>query len=295
VSEDYLIWTEVFGCGQIIGPLAQSFLAHHEEVLTVFGSPQDLEHLPDHPRLRGVVPAYSDFGADAREVARRYAKGHSGTAYLWSGLMLSEAGRLLVHLDSDQVLLGDVLTPIQEALERGASIAGPRRPQKVNVPSWRPGRTPADTVATFCFGMRPETLTRRPRWVLEREVAGRRMGAARPLDFFDPVTTRALRAGLGVSYLDSPDSGPFADTDWDSPFLRRVLAMPSAAASGCALSNRGIQYSERLSSYQQHAIKSWNFYATHLLGVEDSGPRHALPGLEERLMRLDRHAWRIRD
>ncbi len=293
MAEDYLIWTEVFGCGQIIGPLAQSFLAHHKQTLTVFGCEQDLELLPDHPRLQGVVPTYAEFGADAQQVARRYARGHSGTAYLWSGLMLSNKGRRLIHLDSDQVLLGDVLTPIEEALARGAAIAGPRRPQKENVPSWRPGGPQGDTVATFCFGMRPETLTRRPRWLLEREVAGRRMGVARPLDFFDPVTTRALRTGVGVAYLDSPEVGPYANTDWRSPFLCKVLAMPSAAASGCALTNRGIECSERLSPYQQHAIRSWNFFSTHLLGVVIDGPRHELPTLEARLQRLDRETWTI--
>jgi hypothetical protein len=288
-----LVWTEIFGCGPIAGPVVNSYVAHHFWPLTVYGSPQDLEFVPMHPRVNRVVPTKIHEGSDAKSVEARYRRGgHAGTAHLWAGLIRSNPGRMLVHIDSDQVFVGNAADDVVAALRAGAVIAGPRRAYMYNDNDRDDVRRLPDTVATFCFGFRTESMPRWPRPLLERAIRGRRVSARPALDFFDPVTHRALDGRNRVDYLDSLDLGESAATNISSPFLSKIVQMPSGAASGCALQRRGI--TEPRTPYEALALKNWDIYRKVLL--ERSEFQSLKPeevGIDKRIQRIDFQTWTV--
>lgn len=284
-----LIFTEVFGCGQMAGPVVSSFLAHHDMEITVFGSPSDRYLVPRDSRVKAVAPTRADTGATWRAVASAYKQGHHGTALLWSHILRHNRGRVIVHLDSDIILLGDVLTPLLAALDDGSALAGPRRPQQYNDNNRDDVRGRVDTLHTYCIGIDSRSLPRWPRWLLKRHIEGRRTSWRRPLDFFDPVTAGVLRRGKKVTYLDSPHAGDSAKTDRESPWLANIMSLPSAAATGCALFNMGEL--NPADPYGKVALRSWSWFDYHLLGLETNLPRDSMPELEMKVGRLDRSKW----
>jgi hypothetical protein len=288
-----LVWTEVFGCGPIAGPVVRSYLAHHSSPLTVYGMLEDLECVPDHPLVRRVVPTKNQEGSDAKSIAARYGRGgHAGTARLWAGLIVSNPGRLLVHIDSDQVFVGNAVDDVLQALREGASIAGPRRPYLWNECNRKDLSSLPDTLSTFCFGFITNAVPRWPRPVLDRAIRGGRVSLHPALDFFDPVTLRVLRNKQPIAYLDSPEGGTSSVTNWRSPFLNKIIPMPSGAATGCALTRRGIVVGR--TPYERHALKSWALFEGALLNDELSTDE-SLPQSESvlRLKHLDKQSWTL--
>lgn len=293
------MWTEVFGCGPIAPPVVNSYLAHHSAPITVYGMPDDLAYVPDHPLVRKVAPSKATDGSDAKEVLARYRRGgHAGTAHLWAGLIRSNPDSCLVHVDADQVFVGNAVDDVVDAIQGGATIAGPRRPYRHN----ENGRTDLvdmpDTVATFCTGFRSSSVPKRPRWWLERAISGRRVNSRPALDFFDPVTQAVVRRRGSIAYLDSPSAGTSSRVNDESAFLQKILQMPSAAATGCSLAARGI--TDDLSTYQSHALASWAFFARELLSAQqvpdvcESERIEPTPRLARQLASLDRSRWVLR-
>lgn len=287
-----LIWTEVFGCGAIAGPVLESFVTHHALTIAVFGTPSDLSLLPQHERIRPTLASIGQHGCDWRDVERRYRSGHNGTAHLWTGLVKSGRYDFLIHVDSDQVFLGNAVDDVIDGLKSGAAVCGPRREQAHNRNGRSDVRSQDDTVATFCFGFDSRLVPDWPRWYLRRAIEGRRVGPQRPLDFFDPVVSAMHARGLRVEFLDSPEAGMRSRMDPDSDFLRKILSMPSAAATGCALDTRG---QLPVSGYQAYALANWHFFASQLLGHRGGEPAPSYPGIEAQLARLDRDTWTMRD
>ena len=288
-----LVWTEVFGCGPIAGPVVESYVAHHSHPLTVYGMPTDLAHVPRHPHVQRVVPSKSTEGSSARSVAVRYRRGgHAGTAHLWAGLIRTNAKRHLIHIDSDQVFIGNAVDEVLDALCAGAAIAGPRRTYMFNDNGRDDVRHLPDTVATFCFGFQASAIPHWPRLLLERAIRGQRLSSRPVLDFFDPITNYVIDQRVKqVVYLDNPDAGSSANTDPESPFLRKILSMPSGAASGCALAFRPAPGNE--TPYQAHCRASWDYFEEHLLRTTSSRRCTCTSPLCQSLGGLNRRTWTV--
>lgn len=285
-----LVWTEVFGCGPIAGPVVESYVAHHSHPLTVYGMPADLAQVPEHPQVNRVVPSKSTEGSSARTVAARYRRGgHAGTAHLWAGLIRANPNRHLIHIDSDQVFIGNAVDDVLDALGAGAAIAGPRRAYLYNDNGRDDVRHLPDTVATFCFGFRANAIPRWPRILLERAIRGQRVTTRPVLDFFDPVTHALIVRGGRVNYLDATSQESSARVNPESEFLSKIMSMPSGAATGCAISLRAPI--TKATPYQRHSLASWRYFEDHL--IRDSGSR-SCPCTSrtcQRLARLDRETW----
>jgi hypothetical protein len=96
------------------------------------------------------------FEKDLRDA---YQHGHEGTAFLWAKIIANRTEDFLLHLDSDTVFLGDVVSPIIAQLESGYGVVGTRRPYKEQV---RNGNVKGyrrfqfyfyrDAVNTYAFG-----------------------------------------------------------------------------------------------------------------------------------------------
>lgn len=267
-----------------------SYIAHHSYPLRVYGLPGDLEHIPQNRLVDRVVPTIDRDGSTANSIEERYSRGgHEGTAHFWAGLIRSNPGRIMIHIDSDQIFVGDAVGDVVLSLAEGSDVAGPRRPYRLNANRRQDLHHLPDAVATFCFGFRSSALPRWPRWLLERAIAGRRISYQRPLDFFDPVTLALLRKGRRVAYLDSPADGSSSSVAQNSPFLSKIISMPSAAATGCALERRGI--SSGRNPYEIHALESWRFFKWKLLGGEPLVTPPHYTELETRLRHLDDKRW----
>lgn len=286
-----LVWTEVFGCGPIAGPVVESYVAHHSHPLTVYGMPTDLAHVPRHPHVQRVVPSKSTEGSTARSVAVRYRRGgHAGTAHLWAGLIRTNAKRHLIHIDSDQVFIGNAVDEVLDALCAGAAIAGPRRTYMFNDNGRDDVRHLPDTVATFCFGFQASAVPHWPRPLLERAIRGQRVSKRPVLDFFDPVTHAVIDRGCQVNYLDAARQELSGRVNPESEFLSKIISMPSGAASGCAISLRAPI--AKATPYQRHSLASWKYFEDHLIREASCRSCPCTSRTCQRLARLDRETWR---
>ena len=102
------IWTEAFGCGDLLNVVIGSYLKHHKSPIWVFGYPEDFEKLElVDERVRRVQPGTQGIDDPFLEKIRMgYVSGHVGTARLWSFLIRTRPERFLIHVDADIALLG---------------------------------------------------------------------------------------------------------------------------------------------------------------------------------------------
>ena len=78
-SKDTYIWTECFGCGEILPPMIESFLYHHDTKIHVIGTKKDFEsinYLHDERVVR-VELEKVDFKT-YKKVLKGYKNGHAG-------------------------------------------------------------------------------------------------------------------------------------------------------------------------------------------------------------------------
>lgn len=307
MSEDSVfVWTEVFNCGPLSSVVVPSYLAHHKRPLHVFGFPDDLDGIAAGQQ---VIPVAIDRRALARRrwrplgsqidgpfLAKGYESGHLGTARLWAHIIMHRTESFLVHIDADLVFVGNAVDDVVAALSAGAVLAGPRRMYRHNLNGRDDVQQLPDCVDTLCFGFRRDCLPVVTYPGLVRRIRGRtpldRLHRRIPLDFFDSVSFDVMKRG-SVGYLDSPDEGSSGIRRNDSEFLSKVIEVRSAVGSGCAFS-QGLG-SNVPDSYRKYALESYSVYAYYLLGLETGIVRPKPGPLEERLQRIDREKWCLRN
>ena len=299
VNDGPFIWTEAFNCPEILTPMVESFLHHHKnQYLNIFMSRRDREVFKfQHPRCRVHVlnqglRAKLSFTSE-NYVLKGFKKGHLGTARLWACIFRRIKAAEFIHLDADQIFLGDVVTEIEAKMREGFVLVGIRRPylHRKYRKEGKDGRQLdllPDVMNTDLIGMKSKAIKRRYSPLLVRRIRGARILRHPIIDFFDPIIFEILRQGSQVCYLDSPLSGRQGTQNTNSRFITSRISF-AAVGSGVNFSkNPKVSTS---SSYVSFALASWSLYSQYLLGK--TLPIEPLKDFEliSKLERLDKTNW----
>ena len=238
---EIFIWTEAFNCGEILNPMLTSFLKHHSYPIHVFGSKEDFREVT----IKSDLIIFENFRKKTKlfsisedKVLNGYKKGHKGTAILWEHIINSRSENIFIHLDSDTIFLGDVITELIYAIKsEGFVLAGSRRPYKFR-PYRREGRDGrqldlrSDCVNTDCFAFTKDYFRTYPKFWLRRKILGKQVSLKPIVDFFDPITFEITKNGGRIKFMDSPDQGNSSSTNHESKFIKNRISF-AAVGSGC--------------------------------------------------------------
>jgi hypothetical protein len=304
-NPDVFIWTEALGCGEILPPMLNSFLHHHNFQIHVIGYKNDLLDIPTSSNIRPIIldevnekQNLDEIGTTESEMKTAYELGHHGTATLWASLITNRDEKFLIHLDSDTIFLGDVVSPIIECLRKGKSIVGTRRPYRYRA-SGKTVRSRVlhhfqrDAVNTHAFGFDRECLNLPKERLIELingNAGSRVVNYIFPvIDFFDRITFYLSRSRR-IYYLDSQKQGRSGKHNYEGVFESKMISF-AAVGSGYAFFHG---YANSPSpSYKKFAVSSYALYAKHFLGKDIGVPLMESPYLESLLMRLDTNNWRL--
>ena len=302
------IWTEAVGCGEILQPAVESFLAHHQFILHVFGYQQDLINLPVSYRIipmtiRDINIENSEGLGFASEIRNAYRNGHEGTAFLWGKIISARPEEYLIHLDSDTIFLDDVVSPIISKLKCGYGIVGTRRPYREqvktnNVKGYRRVLFYfyRDAVNTHAFGFNRKAIKEKNFREIQQKILNRYSNRILQriypvIDFFDSLTFQITRS-KGIFYLDSFSQHRSGKHSRDGEFERSMISF-AAVGSGCNFyKNPEILTSE---SYKKFALASFSLYSKYLLNTEIGINPLESPYLVNLLKRLDRNTWTLKE
>ena len=160
------VWMEALGCGELLAAAISSYLAHHDYPLHVIGYSEDLNNLPASTLIipLEINTLSGELNLTESQTRAAYQYGHRGTALLWSKLVVHRDEELLIHLDADNIFVGEILSPIFKALDEGFAVTGTRRPYRNRVA--RGGKFAGfihyfrrDCVNTHCFGFNKSRIT----------------------------------------------------------------------------------------------------------------------------------------
>jgi len=131
---DLFIWTECFNCPELIRPVSSSMMKHHPDLeLNVFCFDDESGRVRGSEntvvRKLGKNRRLAIYRRDEKGIRSGYRKkSHLGTARAWANIFYYYPAKFYIHLDSDQIFLGDLLNEIIEKLKSGFDIVGTRRP-----------------------------------------------------------------------------------------------------------------------------------------------------------------------
>ena len=302
-TKDLFVWTELVNCGEIGVPFLESFLAHHDVTIHVFGLLSDLHHLPNNPQVI-KIPLDSDHESDfiSKDVKSliidRFKLGHSGTAALWSAIISNRQERYLIHLDSDTVFLGNIVSLLEQKLREGFAVVGPRRlyaSHDGELTRWQKVlyKFYSDAIHTYAFGFdrtmiysRGEQLTS----MISGQGRNRFVSRVFPvIDFFDRITFMLAKEGDSFFYCAPSDTSNNSVNDPTD--LEEALISFFAVGSGCAF------YFGRATSesktYAKIAIQSFALFSMYLLDFRVEATPLSLPKIEAKLKALDRKTWTL--
>lgn len=294
------VWTEAMGCAPILGPSIASFLAHHPQPLNVFLFDDDVFVNPDPKRVFELrVPRIGHFlDLSGAEVEEMYKRGHAGTATLWAWILSQIDANSLIHLDGDNIYVGNVLDELESKLE-SSQIVGYRRPQfrhPAPMPWWQRLLLffARDTVHTFAFGVQKVVTDGLSRDQIFRLVMGKgvpriKSGLVPVVDFFDRA---CLEFGVNqsIAFLSEefPSQGK-RGLPSNEIFAEKVLSF-SAVGSGYSFLTRGHEGVPL--TYVNYAIAAFKLYASEFLGGQFDAPDvMGSPQLTSQLDRLDKERW----
>jgi hypothetical protein len=296
----FFIWMEALGCGELLEAATTSYLAHHDHPLHVIGYREDLSNLKRH-RLIIPIEISSEPGKlnlANYEIKAAYQYGHRGTALLWTKLILHRNEDCLIHLDADNIFVGEVLSPLFKALNEGYAVTGTRRPYRHRVA--RGGKFAGfihffrrDCVNTHCFGFNRALVGLRERSIFDF-IEGRARNKYTPrilpiIDFFDRMTFYLARRG-GVFYQDSNNQEPHGHHSRLGRIESNLISF-SAVGSGIAFyKNRSVTTS---ATYMDFAIKSYALYSKYVIGKVIDYEVMDSPYLIQLLERLDKQNWKL--
>jgi hypothetical protein len=299
-ADNVFIWTEAFNCGEILNPMIASYLKHNNFVLNVFGTSEDLKEVHSSSQLL----KFHDLRKNKKtikiekKILNGYKSGHKGTAELWSYLIRTREERYFLHLDSDTIVLDDVITELIASVKMdGNSLAGSRRPY-LNRPYRKSGldgvmldRLP-DVVNTDCFIFDKKYISLKPAWNLRRKIWGKRPLSHPVVDFFDPISFEIIKKGGRVHYIDSPNQGTQSVTNNLSDFHKKRI---SFAAVGSGLNFFKNPHTKTSLGYRDFALASYSLYSKWLLGKNIEIPPLDNPDLIYKLKKLNQETWELDD
>jgi hypothetical protein len=296
------IWTEAYNCGELLGPMLDSYITHNEMPINVFGTKQDLEYIKNKSPL--IITHISDSKNSIinykfeKKILKKYKKGHKGTALLWSKIIRDCKERYFLHLDSDNIFLGDVTTELINAMKQSFAIAGSRRSyfyrnyRKQGRDGKALDKLP-DAVNTDCFIFDTNFVRVFPKVFLKRKIVGKRSIKHPVVDFFDPITFEIINNGGNVFYADSPLEGSTSKINTSSDFMQNRISFTAVGSGVNFYKNPDIKVPI---GYKNFALQSYALYSKWILDVELSGvnPHNDLD-LIDKLESLDKRIWKLKD
>ncbi len=194
-QSDPLVFTESVNGDLLLPVFLQSYLRHSDGKIVVFIGQYDCRPV-NSPRVIYIeMPRY---------LARTYlTDGHVATAMIWAVVLKTYTG-IIIHLDSDTVVRGDVRSALLAPLQAGYDVVGGVRNYRHNPHNIEFLDVP-DTIATYAFGIKSEVVSDLDVIELYTMINGRPcIGCPKViLDFFDPVVFYALHFEKSVYYMDS--------------------------------------------------------------------------------------------
>lgn len=301
-STSPFIWTEALGCGEILDPMIRSYLAHHEAPIHVVGYESDLKDLPSDPRVIPIVidEVGSSLDLKRSEIQFAYQGGHKGTALLWARIIKSRSEEVLVHLDADNIFVGDILSLLLEPMERGYSVTGTRRPYRYRLSKsafvhkaihhYR-----RDCVNTHSFAFNRKFIKLGEETVMSF-IEGRGRNKFSPyilpvIDFFDNLTFYLARKGKGVFYLDSETQSRHGHHTRYGTMESRLISFAAVGSGSAFYKNPAARTSE---SYKDFALSSYSLFSKYLLDKAIDYPMLESPYLVDLLSRLDKSTWTLK-
>jgi hypothetical protein len=298
VSTNIFIWTEAIGCGEILPPMVKSFLKHHQLQLNIFGNKKDLEFIKNIDSAFVNPIEVENYGEKFnRKLENSYRKGHDGTALLWQKIISSRSENLMIHLDADNVFLGNCVNEIIEKIAFGEyALCGTRRPYlhrtyrtkglDGKLLNFRP-----DVVNTDCFGFNSNYLKTWPAWWFRRKLVGKRLSPLPVIDFFDPISFEIMKRGGKVYFLDSNNGGKRAKPNKKSQVFESRISFAAVGSGLNFYRNPDVMISP---GYRSFALASYSTYSKWLLGKDLGIPTLKDEELIGRLKRLDQTNWRLK-
>ena len=296
LSEKVFIWTEAFNCGEVLNPMLKSFITHNNFEINVYGTDEDLSSV----NVKSPLIKFQDLKLDKNsygiedEIMKKYKSGHKGTAELWKFLMLTRKERYFLHLDSDTIFLGDVISDLIASVKtREFNLVGSRRPylhrtyRKSGSDGRRLDKLP-DVVATDCFIFDKSFVQKWPKWHLTRKIEGRRPIAHPVVDFFDPVSFEIINKGGKVLYVDSPNQGVSSVTNFESEFMQKRISFSAVGSGANFYKNPEVKTSP---GYKNFALASYSLYSKWLLGKDIGISPLDAPEIIKKLERLNQKTW----
>ena len=297
MNKNYFIWTEAVKCGEILAPMIESYLSHHDYPLHVFATDEDFQYIS---HIKNPLIRYCSLNSISKslveKIERGYKKGHLGTAKLWSYLIRNQSERFYIHLDADTIFLDNVTNEIKYSLQEGKyALVGSRRPYKYRTyrltgrDAKALNRLP-DVVNTDCFGFDRSFFRISPEWLLTRKILGRRQFRRPIIDFFDPISFEILDNGGLIHYLDSQSDGVSASPNLQSNFHSKRI---SFSAVGSGLNFYKNPSAKSSAGYKKFALSSFSLYSNLILKIPIDIPMLDDSNLIKRISKLDRTTWKI--
>lgn len=227
---NYYIFTEIVGCGKIGKIALDSFHAHHNLPVHIYGTAEDFTHITPNSN--------NTFIEISEAIKGKFAYGHVGTASLWAEVIRTVKTEFIIHFDSDTIfresIVDDMITKSQTY-----DIIGPRRNYHHNPNNRTDVRHLTDICQTNCilfntkkignFNQQLLTLSpfmalKRIKYFIKNSLApkAKRMdkftamihGTYSPfsfsvIDFFDPIMFNMVLNGARIYHLEHYDVGGF--------------------------------------------------------------------------------------
>jgi hypothetical protein len=296
---EVFIWTEAFNCGEILEPMLASYLTHNKYPVHVFGTEDDFKEIKTNSEL--IIFESLDFnqkfkGNLEKRIIKGYKYGHKGTALLWEHIINSRTEKIFIHLDSDNIFLGDSISDLIYAIQKeGFALAGSRRPYQTrhyrkNGKDGKKLDSRPDCVNTDCFAFTTDRIRKKPRFWLRRKILGRRTSLKPVIDAFDPISFEIIRKKGRVKYMDSPTDGQSSVANWNSKFLKQRISF-AAVGSGCNFFKNGCVGIP--DHYANYALASYSLFAKQILNKDIGIPPLENEGLMKQLRFLDKSTWTI--
>ena len=299
---DLFIWTECFNCPELIRPVSLSFMKHHPNLeLNVFCFEDESERVRASGntviRKLGESNRLAIYRRDEKGIRYGYkTKSHLGTARAWANIIHSYPAKFYIHLDSDQIFLGDLLTEMIEKLMSGFDVVGTRRPyfhrgyrKSGKDGAWLDLRQ--DSVNTDLLGISRKVIGNLWSPIAVRKIRGRRTTLKPVVDFFDPVFFSAISGGSTVFYLDSENQIPVGKSNENSRFYTDRLVFAAVGSGANFWTNP-----ESISSpgYKEYALQSYSLWRKWIESAPIPYKTLEAPELESRLIRLDQETWTLK-
>jgi hypothetical protein len=298
--EDVFIWTEAFNCGEILNPMLESYLYHNKYELNVFGTVDDFNEI----NISSPLLIYHNLNKNQKtlklenRILNGYKSGHKGTSELWAYLISKRKERYFLHIDSDTVFLGDIISDLINCVKvESYNLAGSRRPyfHRTYTKSGRDGRALdklPDVVNSDCFIFDKTLISLKPTWILKRKIAGKRQFRHPIVDFFDPISFEIIRKNGKVCYTDSRQDGSRSVTNLKSEFYAKRISFAAVGSGLNFYKNPEVKTSP---GYRKFALASYSLYAKWLLNKDIPIPPIDAPEIVSKLKRLNKQNWVLDD